>query len=64
MDSTAIWGIVGSVVSALLAIVLPIIKIKSNKYLNLLHMIIDAFEDDKVDNTELAAIIKAAKSLK
>jgi len=52
------------VVSALLAILLPIIKIKGNKYLNLLHMIITAFEDDKVDNTELAAIIKAAKALK
>ena len=51
-------------VSALLAILLPIIKIKGNKYLNLLHMIITAFEDDKVDNTELAAIIKAAKALK
>lgn len=64
MDNNAIWGVVATVVSAILAVVLPIIKLKGAKYLNLLHMIIDAFEDDKVDNTELAAIIKAAKALK
>lgn len=64
MSAEAIWGIVGTVISAILAIIVPIIKIKGNKYLNLLRLIIDAFEDDKVDNNELAAIIRAAKALK
>jgi len=64
MDGQTIWAIVGTAVSAIFAILLPILKLKGNKYLNLLHLIIDAFEDDKVDNDELAAIIKAAKALK
>lgn len=61
MDSTTIWGIVTTVIMAILGAVVPILKIKGNKYIKLLHMIIDAFDDENVTTAEFNNIVLTAK---
>jgi hypothetical protein len=63
MDSTAIWGIVGTVVAAISSILIPIIKAKGDRYLRLIKMIIDAFDDGDITKEEFTAIVSYAKTL-
>ena len=63
MDATAIWGIVGTVLSAILAVIAPIIKAKANKYLRIIQMILDAFDDGELTQAEFAGILNYIKTV-
>lgn len=63
IDGTGIWGIVGTVLTALFAILAPIIKARGDKYIKLLRMIIDAFDDGDITKEEFTAIVSYAKTM-
>jgi hypothetical protein len=63
MNATEIWAIITSVAVPILAIVAAFIKAKGNKYLVLLKMIIDAFDDGDITKEEFTAIVSYTKTL-
>lgn len=63
MTPEIIWGIVGTVVSAIFAAVAPILKLKANKYLKIIQMILDAFDDGELTQAEFAGIINYIKTV-
>lgn len=63
MTPETIWGIVGTVLSAVFAILAPIIKMKANKYLKIIQMILDAFDDGELTQAEFAGIMNYIKTV-
>jgi hypothetical protein len=63
MNGTEIWAIIGSVVAPALAILAAFIKARANKYLVLLKMIIEAFDDGDITKEEFTAIVSYTKSI-
>lgn len=63
MTSEMIWGLVSTIIAAILAVIAPIIKLKGAKYMTLLRMIIDAFDDGDVTKEEFTAIVSYAKAM-